>query len=458
MLIHFSVENHRIIRECATFMLLRQGAVEEEWWNRTSAKVDGGTHVDDAIETGHEAVPHALRDAAIFGAPGAGRTSLVHAMKTLQDMVAGGSADDVETGFEPFRAASGRLCAKPSTFEVCFLKNGSVYEYGIDVKDAAIHGESLRVLSRRGEEWTTVFDNGADGKTGKFKWNINMERMSPELAKNPGALKSMKRSDAVFLAKAENLDISADMSAARDWIVNDFSPHPAERDLGWDILHRWLATDPDGKRKLIEFMDSAGGQESGRKLVDVEVEDGHRALPHHVTLVYEGMFEESEKSKSKAARVKRESPMKRVPLSEASRTTKALLRLAPHVARAVERGGTLVVDEFMERLHTNCVRNIIGMFRDRHHNLGSAQFVFTAHDTGIVREADMNRDQVWIMDRSDYRRERQGGDIYPWGAFKERKGIDPNSFKGRERFAVDYLNGVLDGVPEGFMTRGAHQD
>ena len=455
MLIQFSVENHRVIRERASFDLFRQPGCKEDF-TETAAKVDGGTHVGDAIETGHEIVPHALRDAVIFGGPGAGRTALASAMKAMQNLVAGVTRDnfgnDIERHAEPYVSASGSVHDAPTTFEAMFIKNGTLYEYGLSIKDEAVHREWLHVVPEKGEKRIRVFDNGV-GKSGKaFRWAISKDRMNPEIANSPHAMKSIKHRGSVFLGKAERLNLSDDMNAAYDWIVNDFDPHPARGTVDdWSILTSWLSDDSDGtkKRRIIDFVNDAGGEESHRNLMDIVVNGRVHPLggPPDLTLVYRGVFEDSEESKSRKAKIRKRSPVSSIHLANSSRTAKNLLKLAPHVVTAIDRGGVLVLDEVMEDIHTVCVGNIIDMFRDRHDNIKSAQLVFTSHDTAIVKHAEMNRDQVWIMNRDHFAWDHQGGALYPWCAFETEKGEKANSWKSRGNFASGYLFGVMGGTP-----------
>ena len=69
MLIEFSVENHRAIRERQTFSMVAAGADVID-------RLEPPYH---AVGTGLASVPRILVDACLFGANGSGTTSLVTA-------------------------------------------------------------------------------------------------------------------------------------------------------------------------------------------------------------------------------------------------------------------------------------------------------------------------------------------------------------------------------------------
>jgi uncharacterized protein len=69
-----------------------------------------------------------------------------------------------------------------------------------------------------------------------------------------------------------------------------------------------------------------------------------------------------------------------------------------------------------------------------HHKGTKAQLVFTTHDTSLLSEKLLRRDQVWFMEKDESRATR----LYPL-----------SDFSPRENEAVErgYLNGRYGGIP-----------
>ena len=114
----------------------------------------------------------------------------------------------------------------------------------------------------------------------------------------------------------------------------------------------------------------------------------------------------------------------------------ALFNLAGPALDALERVVTLVVDEVNLGLHPHAVESLISMFCDQETNAKNAHIIFTTHDPMIVLTTYVERDQVWLMEKS-------GDDwaalLRPRPSFKNRNGLG--------NFVNDYIQGRYGGVP-----------
>lgn len=91
----------------------------------------------------------------------------------------------------------------------------------------------------------------------------------------------------------------------------------------------------------------------------------------------------------------------------------------------------LVVDELDTSLHPLLVHHLV---KKLHHEGTKAQLIFTTHDTTLLSQKLLRRDQVWFMEKSKQRATR----LYPLSDFSPRD---------NEAVERGYLNGRYGGIP-----------
>ncbi len=79
-----------------------------------------------------------------------------------------------------------------------------------------------------------------------------------------------------------------------------------------------------------------------------------------------------------------------------------LLSLGAVVLDSLRHGKTLVLDELEARLHPNLTLKIVSLFNNESTNPKNAQFIFATHDTGLLRRADLRRDQISLINKDQY--------------------------------------------------------
>lgn len=124
MLIQFSIENHRSIKD--------------------SAVISFAASKDKSLESYllHPDEKRALLPAiAIYGANAAGKSNVLHALMTMKDMVVGEAAK-ISKGqklpWEPFGGTT-----TPTSFEIVFIYHGIRYAYGYSFDAKKIYTEYL---------------------------------------------------------------------------------------------------------------------------------------------------------------------------------------------------------------------------------------------------------------------------------------------------------------------------
>jgi len=126
-----------------------------------------------------------------------------------------------------------------------------------------------------------------------------------------------------------------------------------------------------------------------------------------------------------------------------SRGTVRLIHLLQTALKALDRGGTLVVDELDVSLHTLLAREFVAIFSRRETNPLSAQLMATTHDTNVLSSNYIRRDQVWFAEKGVH------GDttVFPLTDMRTRgnDNLERGYIQGRFG-AVPYLGGLEDFV------------
>ena len=86
-------------------------------------------------------------------------------------------------------------------------------------------------------------------------------------------------------------------------------------------------------------------------------------------------------------------------LSDESDGTRKLMALAPAIESALRNGGLLLVDEIERELHPMLVEYVIAKFQSKASNPNNAQIIFTTHNTELMNETLIRKDQIYFVDK-----------------------------------------------------------
>ena len=88
--------------------------------------------------------------------------------------------------------------------------------------------------------------------------------------------------------------------------------------------------------------------------------------------------------------------------------------MSPLVIRAIQTGGTLVVDEFDASTHPMALMSIINVFHNDDLNIHHAQLVFSTHNPIFLNSNLFRRDEIKFVERDD---EKQYSTLYALSDF-----------------------------------------
>ena len=107
--------------------------------------------------------------------------------------------------------------------------------------------------------------------------------------------------------------------------------------------------------------------------------------------------------------------------------------------KALENGGTLIVDEIESSMHPLLTRHLIEAMQDKGSNINQAQLIFTTHDVSLLDQKLLRRDQIWFAKKNEKTAETK---LYALTDFSPRKG---------ENIRNGYLQGRYGAIP--FISR-----
>ena len=386
MLLSFTVSNYRSYREART-LNLAPASIKE--------------HSEYLIERDGTA---ALPTAAIYGANSSGKSNLIEAFKTFLTTVfdSAGYNSSKELPMYPFlfdETSRNGACG----FEIELLVEGDYYRYGFSATKVEITEEYLyfRTGNKGREKCLFVRSTDGIGVTAHYK--------------TAEALVERTKDNALFLSVADafNDKIAGKiMSELKGIAVFNGDDSKALSDRKIDI------TDVELNMFLSQFK---LGFDSVRRVDNPEV----KAVTTHK--VYDS-----------AGKVVGEINMS-MSDSESEGTNK-LFDVAPVFVKALSLSRVLIVDEFGSSMHPMITRMLISLFNNKETNPMGSQLVFATHDTNLLDNSFLRRDQIWFTEKNDV----AATDLYSLVEFKDASGA---KVRNDRSFEKDYINGRYGAIP-----------
>ncbi len=412
MLIEFRVKNFRSLRDEQVLSLV--------------ASKDKSLQDTHTVATGLKAAPLLLRSAVVYGANASGKSNLIKALQFMRGVVSESATvikPDQVYGVQPFRLNA--VSAKePTEFEVTFLLGGTRYQYGFSMTTQRIISEHLLVYKAfKPQRW---FDRRFDPETGKDVYEFGSGFKG---AKN--LWEGATRPNALFLSMAVQLN-SEVLRPVFDWFVNGLVVFNEVSPLAPQFSIHMLKQ-ADERKRICDFLAAAD-----ISIADIEVVTRKvMGQAVHFDLVAgktEVRTEEMDDHQLRFSHVNKNGTAVLDLMDESTGTQKLLFLVGP-VLDILRKGLTLFIDEIDTALHTLLVRELVRLFHRPEINTGSAQLIFTTHDTSLLDAPDLfRRDQIWFVEKDS----DQASSLVSLSEFSPRKN------EALERW---YLTGRYGGVP-----------
>lgn len=383
MLIQFTIENHRSIKD--------------------SAVISFAASKDKSLETCllHPDEKRALLPViSIYGANAAGKSNVLHALLTLKDMVAGDAAKlskGQKLPWEPFAGND-----RPTSFEVMYIYGGVRYVYGVSFDAKKIHSEYLYHWPNGRE--ALIFSR----EDGNYEFRDNIQEQTTLSGRTPDNKLYLVSSNDWNLPQTEN---------AYKWFFEDLCSI-TDLSSSSETVAEIVKSDEQKARILKELLLA----DLGISDVSIKTISGKKEEPiittTHRMIAEDGSTEHFELLMDQ----------------ESSGTQRFFARIGGWL-QAMENGSLLIVDEIEHSMHPLLTRRLIEMIQDSELNKNSAQLIFTTHDAQLLDLTFLRRDQIWFAEKNE---NTCATELYSLASFSPRKG---------ENIRKGYLQGRFGAIP-----------
>ncbi|VVB94302.1 AAA domain, putative AbiEii toxin, Type IV TA system [uncultured archaeon] len=435
MLIEFSVENFRSIKERVTLSMV----------SSSDKSLDNNLIRTDSLEK-----ESLLRSALIYGANASGKSNVILAFKFLKGLVRNSHKNqkDIKIRVSPFKLDAD-YPSKPSKFEVIFIKNNTKYVYGVSVTTEKVIDEYLYHYPKGRRAILFVRENTTDYK---FITDIKEQKF----------LSERTLENVLYLSSSTQLNYTK-LSEAFDWFNGDLKVITPESEVNMIAftINRFNK-DNNLKEYMLKALTEAdlGIDDFSASFEKVSTDEGTKASTDEGSMDISKILGALEKMSLADNRgsvlisdrkgnlrkidvrtihtsLKGTSNELKVPFKfeEESDGTKKIFSLIGPWIDALSNGRILIVDELDTKLHHRLNLFLIKLFHDPTQNTKNAQLIFTTHNTNLLDLDLFRRDQVWFTEKNP---NTGSTDLYSLLEFKPRK--DQNIQKG-------YIAGRYGAIP-----------
>lgn len=405
MLLRFGVENYRSIKEYQEISF-------------AAAKLKESVEVD-LIEKDNLADDY-LPCIGIYGANASGKSNILKALEDMYYKICFSqiqSHSNFKLFNDPFYTGNvEESYANPTHFDCDILVDNVRYHYGFK------YNKEIE------EEWLYAYPKGV-----KQVWFYRNKNEEEEFDLSPRGLKGRKatirdltRPNSLFLSAAaqnNHQQLTPVYDFFRSKVIPDIYKTTKFTDQVSGILkpmHKILE-DEKSKQNILNFLNFAD-----LGIVDI------------ITEKKESSKKEGDKAKEqidfyfihKYANGK----TKLFHIDDESKGTVALFSLIAPIYYITNLGGILIIDELEASLHPHISLLILKLFNDKKFNTGGGQLIFSTHDTNLLNQEVLRRDQIWFTEKN------QDGEtcLYPLTDFSSRP---------TDNFEKGYIQGRYGGIP-----------
>ena len=400
MLVQFEVNNFASIKDTVTFGL-------------NAGKKD--THSFPARKY------NLLQSVVLYGANASGKSNLLKAMNMMASLVlnknkVSSSVDSLE--HQPFLLNSETETASTS-FEMIFIIDEIIYRYGFEYDSKTVYAEWL-FADEKGTEAKLFYRDVDDG------FYVN-----PTKFKEGKGLEDRTLENHLFLWKcnSENGRISKNIIK---WFfqLNMIDGLANDNVTATNKLHN-----KSFKKNILDLIKIAD-----LGILDIDTKEDDSILPEK----YKELFEKYDINTKETITIHKKFDKDNNSIGEVefylekheSLGTKKFFAISAPILDTLENGKVLIIDELDASLHPLLTMHLIKMFHNKELNKKNAQLIFATHDTNLLHDDLLCRDQVWFAEKDKY----GATDIYSLLEYKTKTRKDSN----KEKL---YLQGRYGAIP-----------
>jgi AAA15 family ATPase/GTPase len=424
MIITFSIENWMSFREKTELSMLAGG---ERRFNKRLPRINNGK-------------TRLLPIASLYGGNASGKSNLFKAFKFIKNLATKPPGINQEIPVNPYRLDDESL-QKPSSFELVFLVDETLYAYAFSATKTAIVAETLTEIKSNQTE-TLLFkrENNTFDFTGLYKKHAFKGR-----EKTLDEMGSKTRNNVLFLHRAVD-DNEHFFKPIYDWFDKTLvliSPTDSFRE---DLRYKlWYETDSEHHKRLVSSL-----KELDTGIDNVAVRDVRQANePMYHALKNQPNFQSVipssgiliqktdsglETKKLLTTHTNHAGEPVNFIITEESDGTQRLFELLPVLL--MMKNHVVFIDEIDNSLHASLTETLIRNYLYESHQDARHQLIFTTHDLSLMDQSLFRRDELWVT-------ERDATGASSLTSFSEYVGITPST-----NLRKLYRLGRLGGVPK----------
>ena len=411
MLVQFEVNNFCSIKDTVTFSL------------KSEKKDSHSFHIRKF---------DLLQSVVIYGANASGKSNLLKAMQMMASLVLNKNkvisvTDTLE--HQPFLLNSETETASTS-FEMVFIIDKIIYRYGFEYDSEMIY-----------EEWLFSDEKGTESKL--FYRDVEDEfYVNPTKFKEGKGLQEKTLENHLFLWKCVS-DNGAISKKIQKWFFN-FNMIDGLNDRGYRGFSTHKLNDTIFKKDILELVKIAdlGISDIDTEEEDLLLNDKFISLPNDLqkSILNSGISSRTDTMTIHKKFDKNNNLIGNVEFNltqNESRGTKKLFAISAPILDTLKNGKILLIDELDASLHPILTQHLIEMFHNKELNQKNAQLIFATHDTNLLQNHLLCRDQIWFAEKDRY----GATDIYSLLEYKENK---TRKDSNKEKY---YLQGRYGAIP-----------
>lgn len=351
---------------------------------------------------------------AIFGQNGAGKSNILSGLFDLILLLSRGNLEAPAENknphyfesLQPF-AFDSKSQNNPTVMGITFLVKEVVYEYHVAILSKKIQSERLSIALPNSKRSLLIFDRHAQAESRSDVWRWGDRRRFPFIKQLVALSHNLKR-QRLFLPLAWStyeIPLLAGLKRYLDFIPPEITPANVE----W---HRQATIDRVARHP--SFAKAVSGL---LRLFDVgisSVEVKNKQLISYHPRVGGGYSQ--------------------IKFDMESEGTRQLFDMSAAILSSLKRGTLLIVDELDSHLHPLVSQAIVALYQSPSTNKNNAQIMFTTHDTTILNQNVLRREQIYLANR-DMAGRTSAEAVSEYGVRKDLV------------LARSYLQGRLSGLP-----------
>lgn len=415
MLLSFTVGNFRSFKENKTFSM-KAAPIQEL---KEFVREDCGESI--------------LPVTAIYGANSSGKSNLLTAMLAMRSILLSSiktnPTEDLDTDIFKLDEAYSQ---KPTHFEVVCTIESKIYRYGFEYNSKKITKEWLYDATKGKEKLLFTRNENGIGVDDKFAEGQGKEEITTK--------------NKLFLSVVANFNGKISISVM-NWFQN-FNILSGINDEDFKLFSiDYITKDSPEAIKAKSFLESMDLGFSSLKKTEINFED--TLPPDFPEDLKKDLLKKYPNSKTPFLKSGHMFHSNDGSVTEQffsveemeSEGTKKILNMSGPIIDTLINGQTLVIDELDAKLHPLLTRKIIEIFNSPESNPNKAQLIFATHDTNLLSNKILRRDQIWFAEKD---RNDESTDIYPLSYIREQNG---DKIRNDRIYEKDYINGKYGAIP-----------